>query len=166
MISKEKLSDDFGNICRDFAAWNVEIEMNLPQKSLRKWGTFRSNWNKFTTTFSEHIDELNISMPPINIPMPYASKEFLEEWIGWKEYLIEQHDLTTLSRKERNDLRMLGAISNSEENAIKMLRYAMLKNSRWFFQLDEEIAISKELKVQYKPVVSEHLKKMLMEGKK
>jgi hypothetical protein len=67
--------------------------------------------------------------------MPWKSKEFLEAWSFYKQYLEEEHHITMKSRRETVMLKRLREFAAGEESdAIKMLEFLESSGYRSFFR--------------------------------
>ena len=80
--------------------------------------------------------EVELSIDPIEIILPWQSETFQEAWQSWKDYLAEQHHKTMKSRMEYAALAYLKRIADSKEaTAIEYLQFAMANGYPRFFNL-------------------------------
>ena len=59
--------------------------------------------------------EVELSIDPVEIVLPWKSEVFQEAWLAWKDYLAEQHHKTMKSRMEYAALAYLKRIAESKE---------------------------------------------------
>ena len=80
--------------------------------------------------------EVELSIDPVEIVLPWKSEAFREAWQSWKDYLAEQHHKTMKSRMEYAALAYLKRIADSKEaTAIEYLQFAMANGYPRFFKV-------------------------------
>ena len=80
--------------------------------------------------------DVELSIDPIEIVLPWKSDTFQEAWQAWKGYLAEQHHKTMKSRMEYAALAYLKRIADSKEaTAIEYLQFAMANGYPRFFKV-------------------------------
>lgn len=99
---------------------------------------FIAAWNKLKK-LAEEMDAFISPVEPMQVTIPFKSKEFEEMWQRWKDYVQEQHGQSIKSRSEISSLEHLNKISKgNDEKAIDFLRYAMHGRYKSFFAVDEK----------------------------
>ena len=92
--------------------------------------------------FYEDLDDAMASCKTTShvlVTFPWQSDKFVEEWKFWKDYLLEQHQITLSTRAEQKQLDFLAKITeNDETKAYPVLDYAMANLYKMFFKLDEK----------------------------
>ena len=100
---------------------------------LKKWDRMKEKASVLNEEFESLADE---AVPPVEIKMPWPTKEFKEEWQNWKDYLKEQHHKQMKSRMERAALQQLFTLSEeNQEVAISYLHFAMAGGYQRFFKV-------------------------------
>ena len=80
--------------------------------------------------------EVELSIDPVEIVLPWKSEAFRKAWQSWKDYLAEQHHKTMKSRMEYAALAYLKRIADSKEaTAIEYLQFAMANGYPRFFKV-------------------------------
>lgn len=85
----------------------------------------------------EAADGEAVSVPPVDVKLPWDTPKFKKEWTNWKEYLLEQHGIKISSRTEEKQLANLYILAEKDENkAYTMIDYSISSFYRTHFKLD------------------------------
>lgn len=85
------------------------------------------------------IDKMIDPIAAIDVKMPFESKEFMDMWNIYKEYMIESHNYVIKSRQETILLSRLKRLSDNNQNrAIMMLELFISSGYKSIFKPSEK----------------------------
>lgn len=138
----EKVWDNLNNLnvyFQSYADTTLLVHQKIKMEPLFKCF---ENLKKECEQFYDNLDEYAASLKSVSeieITLPWESDKFKQEWTLWKEYLIEQHQITIGSRAEKKQLEMLSKITDGQEDAAyPIIDYAIANLYKMFFKLDEK----------------------------
>lgn len=139
----EKWKQLFDALEKANEAFNDFVSAGLSVSDSQRVKPFMKKWDNLKEqceTFYDEIDRrVNATIEPVEIELPWKSKDFEGAWQYWKEYLREQHHVFVRSRAEKKMLARLKKISEGDEQrAIEYLDYAEGTLYRMFFKVTEK----------------------------
>ena len=119
---------------------NAFIGGGLPSTTEKRHKDFVRKFEYMKTKASTLCDqiekEVELSIDPVEIILPWKSEAFQQAWQTWKDYLLEQHHKTMKSRMEYAALAYLKKITEDKETtAIEYLQFAMANGYPRFFKV-------------------------------
>jgi hypothetical protein len=119
---------------------NAFINGGLPSTTEKRHKVFVRKFDNMkdkAVVLCDQIEkEVELSIEPVEIVLPWMSDAFQEAWKAWKDYLAEQHHKTMKSRMEYAALAYLKRIADGKEaTAIEYLKFAMANGYPRFFKV-------------------------------
>jgi hypothetical protein len=119
---------------------NAFIGGGLPSTTEKRHKDFVRKFEYMKTKASALCDqiekEVELSIDPVEIILPWKTEAFQQAWQTWKDYLLEQHHKTMKSRMEYAALAYLKKITEDKETtAIEYLQFAMANGYPRFFKV-------------------------------
>jgi hypothetical protein len=123
------MKKDWDNLMLSLEAFQADVEevvnaLKPGVKTDKIRAAMAKSWDalcKKVSNMDQHISPID----PVQIKMPWKSKEFLEAWSFYKQYLEEEHHITMKSRE---------FAAGEESDAIKMLEFLESSGYRSFFR--------------------------------
>lgn len=144
MIKENKLSAAMRQFWQSLTEANEELNgflgAGMPPATEKRMKTFLRRWDvlkdKADVLYDAVDSQVDLSVEPVEVTLPWEDDPFSEAWQEWKDYLAEQHHRRMKSRMERAALKHLNEISGgNEESAIQYLRFAMAGGYARFFKV-------------------------------
>lgn len=144
MAKEHSLQDLMTPFWQALAAANDELNAfingGLPSTTEKRHKDFVRKFENMKDKASVLCDqiekEVELSIDPVEIVLPWKSEAFQEAWQTWKDYLAEQHHKTMKSRMEYAALTYLKKIAEDKEaTAIEYLQFAMANGYPRFFKV-------------------------------
>lgn len=127
------LLSDANDEMNEFLSGNVPI---AAQKGLKK---FINIFNKMKQQAEQIDDIIQTPVDSVEVKMPWSTDTFKKQWAYWKDYKMETFSQFYKSRHEQKALEYLKEISeNNEEQASKILDFAMANGYPRFFKFDDK----------------------------
>lgn len=108
------------------------------QKFIKQKGTINKAFNRFILSVKA-MDNFVLPIKSVEVVSPLLKNaEFSATWKFWKDYLIEQHGIHMRSRTEVMGLKQMNKLCEGKpETAVYFLEYAMYRNTKSFFKVNE-----------------------------
>ena len=118
--------------CNDDFVTYVAESTTVAQRN--KLQTFTNSFTATLAAFTQLIDTYNDikdkhgNIKAAEIELPFPDDGFIQAWVEWKEYLIEQFSIKLSSRAEKRQLYFLNLYSKGKvDRAISIIWYSMHK---------------------------------------
>lgn len=127
----DNLHDHLEKCNDDFVTYVAESTTVAQRNKLQ---TFTNSFTATLAAFTQLIDTYNDikdkhgNIKAAEIELPFPDDGFIQAWVEWKEYLIEQFSIKLSSRAEKRQLYFLNLYSKGKvDRAISIIWYSMHK---------------------------------------
>lgn len=137
------MRDSFNNIIQKTNEFNVLIEDTLNMlpdspKNYKLKKRVEAAYKTLKRAMERHEDMITDSVPPVSIKTDLFTKDFLETWAIYKDYLIEQFGIRMRSRMEKFRMDLLFDLTGKDmEKAKQWLEYYMSAGSSSIYPVND-----------------------------
>lgn len=110
----------------------------VSQKFIKQKGTVNKAFSRFVLSVKA-MDSFVLPIKSVDVISPLLKHaDFSATWKFWKDYMIEQHGIHLRSRTEVMQLKKINKLCDGKaETAVYYLEYAMYRNTKSFFKVNE-----------------------------
>ena len=139
------LWDSFSNTFKEFHAMMDEFGQGINDvRTQRAFKKMLGTWNKLVMLHNE-FDRQVEPIPRQDIRYPFEGESFRNMWQSYKEYLLEDHNITIGSRRENIMLSRLKKMSDQNQaRAIEMLEFFISSGYKNIFKPSDRQLIGDE----------------------